>query len=403
MNIYEHLHLALQALRANWLRSLLTALGVIIGVASLVALTAISAGARRSVAADLQRLGPNIILLDGEFVPLPSGEQSATDRTLTPGDLAAVAQLPSVIAVAPRQTVEGMTISAGRTQTSPFVTGLTPLYEQIHNYSATEGRLLTATDDRYGREVMVLGPRPASVLFPGGSPVGQSVRVLNREFTVVGVYASKGSLGGESLDNSVFIPITVAKRVLFGGENVHGADVQVATQAEVEPTMDEIDELMFERHRIGPGHPEDFSTEDQATIINAAEAATSTFQTLTLALGAIALLIGGIGIMNIMLVSVTERTREIGIRKALGAEPGRIQAQFLAEALALCSAGGLIGVAIGVEASRMINRLAGWQTSVAPESLAVAFAAALGVGLFFGYYPARRAAHMPPAVAMRYD
>jgi putative ABC transport system permease protein len=403
MNSYEHLHLALQALRANWLRSLLTALGVIIGVAALVALTAISAGARRSVAGELQRLGPNIVLLDGEFVPLPSGEQSATDRTLTPGDLAAVAHLPGVIAVAPRQTVEGMTISAGRTQTSPFLTGLTPLYEQIHNYAAAEGRLLTAADDRLGREVMVLGPRPASVLFPHTSPVGHSVRVLNREFTVVGVYAPKGSLGSESLDNSAFIPMTVAKRVLFGGENVHGADIQVATQAEVEPTMEAIDELLFERHHIGPGHPEDFSTEDQATIITAAEAATSTFQTLTLALGAIALLIGGIGIMNIMLVSVTERTREIGIRKALGAEPSRIQAQFLAEALVLCSAGGLIGVAIGVEASRLISRLAGWQTSIAPQSLVIAFVVALGVGLFFGYYPARRAAHMPPAVAMRYD
>lgn len=403
MSLYEHLHLALQAIRANWLRSLLTALGVIIGVASLVALTAISAGARRSVAAELQRLGPNIILLDGEFVPLPTGELSATDRTLTPGDLAAVAQLPSVTAVAPRQTIEGMTIAAGRIATSPFLTGLTPLYEQIHNYAAAEGRLLSAADDRYGREVMVLGPHPASVLFPGASPIGKSVRVLNREFTVVGVYAHKGSLGSETLDNSAFIPLTVAKRVLFGGENVHGADVQVATQAAVEPTMDRIDELLFERHHIGPGHPEDFSTEDQATIITAAEAATSTFQTLTLALGAISLIVGGIGIMNIMLVSVTERTREIGIRKALGAEPGRIQGQFLAEALALCSAGGLIGVAIGVGASRAISRLAGWQTSVAPGSLLIAFAVALGVGLFFGYYPARRAARLPPAVAMRYD
>jgi putative ABC transport system permease protein len=403
VSLYEHLHLALQAIRANWLRSLLTALGVIIGVAALVALTAISAGARRSVADELQRLGPNIILLDGEFVPLPSGEQSATDRTLTPGDLAAVANLPAVIAVAPRQTVEGMTISSGRIATSPFVTGLTPLYEKIHNYAAAEGRLLSAADDRYGREVMVLGPRPASVLFPNKSPIGQSVRVLNREFTVVGVYAHKGSLGSETLDNSAFIPMTVAKRVLFGGENVHGADIQVATQAAVEPTMERIDELLFVRHHIGPGHPEDFSTEDQATIITAAEAATSTFQTLTLALGAISLIVGGIGIMNIMLVSVTERTREIGIRKALGAEPGRIQAQFLAEALALCSAGGLIGVLFGVGASRIISRLAGWQTSVLPQSLAIAFVVALGVGLFFGYYPARRAARMPPAVAMRYD
>jgi len=218
MSLYEHLHLALQAIRANWLRSLLTALGVIIGVASLVALTAISAGARQSVAAQLQRLGPNIILLDGEFVPLPSGEQSATDRTLTPGDLAAVSRRPGVIAVAPRQTVEGMTISAGRVATSPFLTGLTPLYERIHNYAPAAGRLLNGSDNRLGREVMVLGPHPASVLFPNTSPIGRSVRVLDREFTVVGVYASKGSLGSETLDNSAFIPLIVA--IYYSGELV---------------------------------------------------------------------------------------------------------------------------------------------------------------------------------------
>jgi putative ABC transport system permease protein len=167
--------------------------------------------------------------------------------------------------------------------------------------------------------------------------------------------------------------------------------------------MDAIDSLMVERHKIGHGRGEDFSTEDQQTIITAAEAASSTFQTLTLALGAIALIVGGIGIMNIMLVSVAERTREIGIRKALGAEPGRIQWQFLTEALVLCTGGGLLGLILGVSVSRLVSRLAGWQTTLAPQTLVIAFGTALVVGLFFGYYPARRAARMPPAVAMRYD
>jgi putative ABC transport system permease protein len=399
----EQLRLAVQALRANWLRGLLTALGVIIGVASLVALTAISAGAQAGVQADLERLGPNIVLLDGEFVSLPDGRQSATDRTLTPGDLDAVRRLPAVTAVAVRQTVEGLTISSGRVVASPFVSGITPLYERIHNYAASQGRLLTADDDRLGREVLVLGPRPTGLLFPDGNAVGQTVRILDREFTVVGVYAKKGSLGPDSLDNSAYVPLSVAKRVLFGGENVHGADVQVARQSDVTPTMDAIDSLMAERHRILAGHSEDFSTEDQQTIITTAQAATSTFESLTLALGAIALLVGGIGIMNIMLVSVTERTREIGIRKALGADPARIRAQFLVEALALCVGGGVLGVGVGVAASRLVSRLAGWETVVRPGTLALALCSSLAVGLFFGYYPARRAARMPPAVAMRYD
>jgi putative ABC transport system permease protein len=398
----EHLRLAVQALRANWLRGLLTVLGVVIGVASLVALTAISAGAREGVAADLRRLGPNIVLLDGEFVTLPDGRQSPTDRTLTQADLSAVAALPAVTAVAPRQTVEGLTISSGRIATSPFVTGITPLFQRIHNYAPAQGRLLEEADDRSGREVTVLGTRPALRLFPGARAVGHRVRILSREFTVVGVYERKGNLGPDNLDNQAFVPLTVAKRVLFGGENVHGADVQVATQADVTPVQDQIDALLLERHRIG-SRGEDFSTEDQTQIITTAAAATATFRTLTLALGAIALVVGGIGIMNIMLVSVTERTREIGIRKALGADPTRIQAQFLIEALVLCVGGGLVGVGLGVGVAQIVGSAVGWRTSIAPSSLLVAFGTALGVGLFFGYYPARRAARLPAAVAMRYD
>jgi putative ABC transport system permease protein len=397
----EQVRLAFQALRANWLRGVLTALGVIIGVASLVSLTAISAGARAGVEADLERLGPNIIILDGEFVIQPDGTESPTDRTLTPGDLDAVAGLPSVTAVAPRQNVEGLVVSSGRVQASPFVSGITPLYQEIHNYAATEGRLLSAEDGRLGSQVVVLGKRPAQRLFPDTSPIGRSIRVLDREFTVIGVFAPKGNLGDESLDNQAFVPLTVAKRVLFGGEKVRSASVQVASQDMVPKVMDAIDELLYDRHRILPGRGEDFGTENQSEIITTAQAATSTFETLTLALGAIALIVGGIGIMNIMLVSVTERTREIGIRKAVGAEPGHIQTQFIIEALALCAAGGVLGVAVGVGSAQMIGKLAGWQTLIDPAALLVALSTAFAVGLVFGYYPARRAARLPAAVAMR--
>jgi len=403
MTLGEQVRVALQALRANWLRGVLTALGVVIGVASLVALTAISAGARAGVEADLERLGPNIIILDGEFVIQPDGTESATDRTLTQADLDAVEQLPGVTAVAPRQNVEGLVVSSGRVQASPFVSGITPLYQLMHNYAVAQGRLLSAEDGRDGRQVVVLGERPARRLFPDASPIGRSIRMLDREFTVIGVFARKGNLGDENLDNQAFVPLTVAKRVLFGGEKVRSASVQVASHHVVPKVMDSIDELLYERHRILPGRGEDFGTEDQTELITTAQAATSTFETLTLALGAIALVVGGIGIMNIMLVSVTERTREIGIRKAVGAEPMHIQRQFLIEAVALCVAGGAVGVAVGVGSAHVISDLAGWQTVIDPASLLVALSTALAVGVLFGYYPARRAARMPAAVAMRFD
>jgi putative ABC transport system permease protein len=403
MTLGEQVGLALHSLRANWLRGVLTTLGVVIGVASLVALTAISAGARAGVEADLQRLGPNIVILDGEFVIQPDGTESETDRTLTQGDLDAVAALPDVTAVAPRQNVEGLVVSAGRVQASPVVSGITPLYQRMHNYAAAQGRLLSAEDGRLGRQVLVLGERPARRLFPESSAVGQTIRVLDREFTVVGVFAPKGSLGDENLDNQAFVPLTVAKRVLFGGDKVRSAAVQTSSQDLVPTVMDSIDELLVERHRILPGRGEDFGTEDQTEIITTAQAATSTFEKLTLGLGAIALIVGGIGIMNIMLVSVTERTREIGIRKAVGAEPRHIQRQFVIEALALCVAGGLIGVGVGVGSARVVSDLAGWDTLIDPVSLLAALSTAFAVGLLFGYYPARRAARMPAAVAMRFD
>jgi putative ABC transport system permease protein len=308
-----------------------------------------------------------------------------------------------VTAVAPRQNTEGLTVSSGRVQASPFLSGVTPLYQRIHNYEAAKGRLLTTEDERTGRQVVTLGRVPAQRLFPGGNPVGRTIRILDREFLVVGVFSPKGNLGDENLDNQIFVPLTVAKRVLFGGENVRSASVQVASPAIVEDVMDAIDELLYVRHRILPGRGEDFGTEDQTEIITTAQAATSTFETLTLGLGAIALIVGGIGIMNIMLVSVSERTREIGIRKAVGAEPGHIQAQFLVEALALCAAGGLIGVGVGVGSAALINDIAGWETLISPTALLVALSTAFVVGLVFGYYPARRAARLPAAVAMRFE
>lgn len=400
--LLEQVRIALAALRANWFRAALTALGVVIGVASLVAVTAVSAGAQQEVGDSIRRLGSNVILVDGELITV--GTQSTTsDRTITPQDVAAIAKLATVTAVAPQQDIEGLTVSAGRNAITTRLFGITPSYEGIYNQSAGRGRLLSPSDTGFGRSVMVLGLIPRQRLFPGADPIGKTVRVGGHEFEVVGVQSRKAKLGGENLDDRVFVPLPIVTRVLLGGANVKSVGVRVRSEAEIAPTMDEIETLLREQHRLPASYADDFSTEDQAALVKEAQSATGTFRGLTFALGAIALLVGGIGIMNMMLVSVHERTREIGIRKSVGATPGTVQTQFLIEAIVLSTFSGVVGVVAGVLTTRLIGAVAGWRVIVSGPSILVAFSVALTIGLFFGYYPARRAARLDPIVALRHE
>jgi putative ABC transport system permease protein len=398
----ENVRLAFGALRANWFRALLTALGVVIGVASLIAVSAVSAGAQRQVAESIRRLGANVILVDGEFISVGAG-QSATDRTITPADVAAIVKLPTVTAVAPQQDMESLPVSAGRYRTVTRLFGITPAFANIYNQAASHGRLISPSDVSFGRSVMVLGLVPAAKLFPGENPIGRTVRVGSHEFQVTGVQTRKGKLGGESLDNRIFVPLPLVLRVLLGGTTTKSVGVRVRTEADIQPTMDQIGALLRRQHNLPPSYADDFSIEDQAAFVKEAQTATTTFRLLTFALGGIALLVGGIGIMNMMLVSVHERTREIGIRKSVGADPLRVQLQFLIEAVVLSTLGGIAGVLGGIGATRLITSLAGWETVVSPGSLVLAFGVSVGVGLFFGYYPARRAARLDPIAALRYE
>ncbi len=381
---------------------MLTALGVVIGVASLVAVTAVSAGAQKEVADSIRRLGANVVLVDGEFITIGSG-QSASERTITPEDVAAIAKLPTVDAVAPHQDIESLTVSAGRNNTVTRLFGVTPSYADIYNQSAASGRLLSTADIDFGRSVMVLGTVPAAKLFPGRSPIGETVRVGSHEFEVIGVQVRKGKLSGESLDNRIFVPLPLVLRVLLGGTTTKSVGVRVRSETEIEATMDAIGELLRRQHELPASYADDFSTEDQAEFVKEAQKATGTFRLLTFALGGIALLVGGIGIMNMMLVSVRERTREIGIRKSVGADPRAVRTQFLIEAVVLSTSGGVAGLLAGIVTTRLIGMFAGWQTLVAPRSLVLAFAVAVSVGLFFGFYPARRAARLDPIAALRYE
>jgi putative ABC transport system permease protein len=398
----ENARIALWALRANWFRAVLTALGVVIGVASLVAVTAVSAGAQKEVADSIRRLGANVVLVDGEFITVGT-RQSATERTITPEDVDAIAKLPMVTAVAPHQDIESLSISAGRHKTTTRLFGITPAYSDIYNQDAALGRLITSTDVGFGRSVMVLGVIARNRLFPNESPLGKTVRVGTHEFEVIGVQARKGKFGDDNLDSRVFVPLPVVTRVLLGGPNTKSVGVQVRSEAEIEPAMDAIEELLRRQHRLPDSYADDFSTEDQASLVKEAQRATTTFRVLTFALGGIALLVGGIGIMNMMLVSVRERTREIGIRKSVGADPWKVQAQFLIEALVLSVFGGVAGVLAGIGATRLTGALAGWEVSISLPSLLVSFSVAVGVGLFFGYFPARRAARLDPIAALRYE
>jgi putative ABC transport system permease protein len=294
-------------------------------------------------------------------------------------------------------------VSAGRNQANTWLEGITPAYSNVQNQQAAVGRLLTDADINFGRSLMVVGVDAAARLFPGESALGKTVRVGSHEFEVVGIQARRGVLADENLDNRIFVPLPIVTRVLLGGANVVHVDLRVRTESEIEPAIGAVEDLLREQHQLPESYPDDFSAEDQASIVKEAQRATTTFRYLTFSLGGIALLVGGIGIMNMMLVSVHERFREIGIRKSVGATPWKVQAQFLIEALILSLLGGAAGVLAGIGAVRLIGAFAGWQTIVSSPSLILAFSVSFVVGLFFGYYPARRAARLDPIAALRYD
>jgi putative ABC transport system permease protein len=398
----ENWRIAIDSLRANWFRAVLTAIGIVIGVSALIAVTAVSAGARKEVADSIRRLGGNVVKVDGEFISIGT-RQSATDRTITPDDVAKIEQLPAVNAVAPHQAIESLTVAAGEEQTITWLEGVTDQYSVVQNQRARRGRLISATDVAFGRNVIVLGLVVSANLFPGENPVGEKIRIGSRQFEVVGVQDRRGSLADENLDNRVFIPLPIMTKVMLGGSNVVHVDVRVDNESDIEPTISRMEDLLRENHKLPDTYPDDFSVEDQAEIVKEAQRATQTFRILTFSLGGIALLVGGVGIMNMMLVSVQQRFREIGIRKSVGAGPRTVQAQFLTEAVVLSTLGGIAGVITGIVATRSITDFAGWETIIGSQSVVAAFAAALAVGLFFGYYPARRAAQLDPIAAIRYE
>jgi putative ABC transport system permease protein len=405
MNFPTLFALAMRALIRNKSRSLLTMLGVIIGVAAVIITVAIGAGARMSVQQQIQGLGSNLlIVIPGSVTQTGARTGNGGASSLTPADGMAIAGLPGVAAVSPTVTVRAQVVAGGNNwQTT--ATGVAPTYGFVRSWPMQSGTMFTQSDVSSASKVAVLGSTVATNLFPDGSnPIGQTVLIRNVPFTVIGVLASKGQSGlGQDQDDTVLIPYTSALNRLTGGTTVGSLLISVANADATDAVQTSVTQLLESRHRIIPPQQDDFQIRNLQDIAAAASSTAAILELLLAGVAAVSLVVGGIGIMNIMLVSVTERTREIGIRMAVGARSAAILRQFLVEAVVLATAGGVIGVIAGALVTVGASALGHWPMIVDPSAILLAVAFSAIVGIFFGYYPARRAAALNPIEALRFE
>jgi putative ABC transport system permease protein len=406
MDIALSVKLAWRALARNPLRASLTMLGVVIGVAAVVATLAIGQGARASVQAQIASLGSNVIMLFPGTGPGSGGSRGAqgSSSTLTLEDVEAIArESPSVDRVAWSVRANGQIIYGNNNWQTGLV-GTTEDFFAIREWPVEQGTSFTDADVRNSARVAVLGATVAENLFAGESPIGQTIRIRNLPFKVIGVLQRKGgSAMGSDQDDTIILPGTTVQRKFLSSNNINFVYVSARSAEEINSAVEEISSLLRQRHRIRPGQDDDFFIRNQAEFASAAEATSRTMTLLLSSIAAVSLLVGGIGIMNIMLVSVTGRTREIGIRMAVGARGRDILSQFLVESAFLSLLGGALGIALGIVASILVSSLAKWPTSVSPQSILLAFTFSAAVGVFFGFYPARKAADQDPIEALRYE
>lgn len=397
--------IALRALRRNKMRSTLTALGIIIGVASVVAMVAVGNGAQARIESQVAALGQNLLSVfagSRRSGGVNTGLGSAS--TITLADAEAIArEVPDVVAVSPEVSTTAQAIANGRNW-STSIAGESPDYLKIRDWKLSSGSMFTEREVRSAAKVAVIGSKTANELFGPLNPVGQSVRIKNIPFVIIGLLESKGAgMGGQNQDDRVLIPYTTAMKRITGEKYLRSINLQIASADRMEIAQQQITSLLRQRHRLTEGRDDDFNVFNQKEI---ADTVNSISKVITLLLGSIAgisLFVGGIGIMNIMLVSVTERTREIGIRIAVGAQPGDIRLQFLIEAITLSLLGGLIGVLCGLGASHLVGIVADFKAIVSTGSILLAFGVSSVIGIFFGFYPAHKAAALDPIVALRYE
>ena len=410
MSFLATLRIALAALRVNKLRSALTMLGIIIGVGAVIAMTAIGAGAQARVEDQIRSLGSNlIIVLPGNItsggVRLGSGAQ----LTLSEDDAAALPREIPEIEVAAPQLRGGGQVVFGNSNWSTQILGVTPDYLVAREWDVVSGRPFTDADVDGAAKVVLIGQTVARTLFGESDPVGETIRIRNVPHQVVGLLDRKGqSMIGQDQDDVVLIPISTARKRVLGGQQVRARNVgtitvKVRQGADVASAEQQMRDLLRQRHKLQPNQEDDFFVRNLSEVLSAQEASSKVLAILLAAIASVSLVVGGIGIMNIMLVSVTERTREIGLRMAVGAKARDILTQFLVEAVTLSLIGGLVGIVLGAIASYAVGQFAGWRTEMGAGAVLLAFGFAAAVGVFFGFYPARKASKLVPIDALRHE
>jgi putative ABC transport system permease protein len=403
MKLSKLLRVAWEGLTLNKVRSFLTTLGVIIGVASVIVMLAISSGAEAAIAEQINALGANLVIIS------PARGIPGSARTLSLADAYAIEeQVTGIVGISAEQLPPAQSVKAPNiTLDEIAVVGTTSGFPSVRSYAVAEGRFFTEEENDRETRLAVLGSGLAQDLFAQESPLGQTITIGTVKFVVIGVMESKGIVSDVDYDGRIYIPISVVLDK-FTSLNRMAADrirtiyVEAESQEKVDSVITQVNSLLIERHDVDPKNP-DFTVQTQQDIIDTQQATTETFRNLLGWVAGISLLVGGIGIMNIMLVSVTERTREIGLRMALGARPRDVLNQFLIEAIILSLVGGLVGVVAGIGASYLFGEFGDMRTLIVPASIPLAFGAAALVGIFFGYYPATRAAKLDPIVALRHE
>jgi putative ABC transport system permease protein len=401
------IRVAFRALVRNKMRAALTMLGIIIGVSAVIAMVSIGQGASASVQAQIDAIGTNLLFVSAgaqNVGGVRSGTGDTGTNTLTVDDLDAIKrEVPSVSMVTPSVNTRSQLV-AGNMNWNTAVTGVSEQYPEIRKWPVASGSFFTDADVRTAARVIVIGKTLADNLFPGSDPIGQDLRVVNLPFRVVGVMSSKGQdPQGRDQDDVAFAPYTTVQKKLLGRDRIQIAYVSAISQDATYTAQSQITDLLRQRHKLTASEPDDFTVRNMTDV---AEAANETSKTMTILLACIAgvsLLVGGIGIMNIMLVSVTERTREIGIRMAIGARSSAVRSQFLIESIVLSLTGGTIGIILGVVLSLAIPAFLGWPTLVSMMAIVGSVLFSAAVGIFFGYYPARKAASLDPIEALRYE